>query len=99
MPMLLSKVLREPSETLPFDMIILKRFSPLESKHHTYSIHHLCRYTSFVERPDSRAKRHSLSEISDLPSAIKGIVHPIKVKYMSLFTQLDVLYVRLQKQP
>lgn len=37
MPMLLSKVLREPSETLPFDMIILKRFSPLERKHHAYA--------------------------------------------------------------
>lgn len=34
MPM--SKVLREPSETLLF-MIILKRFSPLERKHHAYA--------------------------------------------------------------
>lgn len=76
MPMLLSKVLREPSETLPFDMIILKRFSR-HWRENTTHMHHLCRYTSFVERPDSRerAKHHSLSEISDLPSAIKGIVH------------------------
>lgn len=52
-------------------------------------MHHLCRYTSFVERPDSRerAKHHSLSEISDLPSAIKGIVHP-KKKNVIIYSSL-----------
>lgn len=46
-------------------------------RENTTRMHHLCRYTSFVERPDSRerAKHHSMSEISDLLSAIKGMVH------------------------
>lgn len=56
-------------------------------RENTTRMHHLCRYTSFVEWPDSRerAKHHSMSEISDLLSAIKRIVHP-KLQNLSLFT-------------